>query len=102
VSETKNKIRAKRVLATISDYQVVFKSEHGRRVLWDLMKHSGMLSPSTISGDPYATHYNDGMRSISLYILQKLNADANQLEQIIKGGHSEDRAWGLYENESGS
>jgi hypothetical protein len=98
MSEEKNKVRAKRVLATITDYQIVFKSEHGRRVLWDMMKHSGMLSPSTINGDPYATHFNDGMRSMSLYILQKLNTNAEQLEQMIKGGHDEDKSWGLYEN----
>lgn len=95
MSETERK-NAKRALASVSDYQSVFGSETGKRILWDLMKHTNMMAPCTLHGDPYATHYNDGMRAVCLYILQKLNADAKKLEKIIERGIHEDREWDVF------
>jgi hypothetical protein len=93
----KENFKAKRSLATLADYQSIFGSDAGKRVLWDLMKHSNMMAPCTINGDPYATHYNDGMRSVCLYVLQKINADAKKLQEMLERGQNEERAWNVLE-----
>lgn len=84
--------RAKRGLANVQDYKKVFSSAEGKRVLWDLMKHSGLMSTSFVPNDPHATSYNEGTRQTVLHIIQKLNTDIKTLEKMIKEGAEYDRS----------
>ncbi len=88
--------RAKASLATLSDYKTVFKSEEGRRVLWDLMKQASMISTSYVQGDPHSTSFNEGTRSVCLHILKKISTDVEKLEQRISEGEQHDES--LFEN----
>lgn len=85
----KKKVR-KSLLATLGDYRRTFETDHGRRVLWDLMKNSGMLGTSFVPNDPYTTCYNEGGRAVVLDILKKLNTNVSRLEELIETGHESD------------
>jgi len=89
MAEIKDK-RTKRSLANILDYKDTFSTDKGKKVLWDLMKQSGMLTKSFVEGDPYGTAYNDGARSLCLYILDKTNIDIQKLAEQIKQGERQD------------
>lgn len=54
------------------DYQHVFGSEEGERVLRDLMKGACIWGESSYDPNPYATAYNEGRRSIILQILEHM------------------------------
>lgn len=84
-----DKIR-KRSLANVMDYKRTFETDHGRRVLWDLMKETGMNSSNFVPGDPYATAFNEGGRATILHILKKININFEQLENIIDKGQQDD------------
>lgn len=85
------KKKAKRSLASVTQYQKVFGTPEGKKVLWDLMKSGGVLVQSHVAGDPYGTAFNDGARSIVLRILDKLKTDATQFEKIIESGGDYDK-----------
>lgn len=89
MAEIKDK-RTKRSLANILDYKDTFATEKGKKVLWDLMKQSGMLTRSFVEGDSHGTAYNEGARSLCLYILDKINIDIIKLEEQIKQGEKQD------------
>lgn len=73
--------RTKGRIATISNYQTVFNSHVGGKVLWDIMKQGNILNVSHTAGDPYATAFEEGRRSLALFILEKLKTDTKKLEQ---------------------
>lgn len=75
--------RAKRSLANVQDYKKTFSTDHGKKVLEDLMMRSGMRSCNFVPGDPQATAFNEGNRQIVLYILQKLSVDIKKLELML-------------------
>jgi len=84
----------RRSLASVSNYQVTFTSDVGKRVLWDLMKLCNVTA-SSFELDPNMTAFNEGKRSVALHILQKLNTDVKHLETIIEEGNDYDRElWG--------
>jgi len=51
-----------------TDYQTVFLSEHGKRVLDDLEKFCFYNSVTTVPNDPFTSAFNDGRRSVVLHI----------------------------------
>lgn len=62
----------------ITDYSVVFNSEHGKNVLDDLKKHCPLLTASinTTAGiDVNKLLFLEGQRSVFLYIFKMLNVD---------------------------
>lgn len=54
------------------DYAIVFDSPEGKRVLSDLMKRCGVLSPTFVVGDSHLTSFNEGKRNVALYIVGNL------------------------------
>lgn len=80
-----DKITKKR-LATIADYQQVFGSEAGQRVLTDILYDCGIISSSYVQGDPHSTCFNEGRRSMGLKILEKIKIDMMKLKQQIDKG----------------
>ena len=65
------------------DYQEVFNSPGGRRVLVDLMKRFHVLQPS-YDRNPHETAFREGERNAVLYILTVLNINEDSLLQMIK------------------
>lgn len=72
-------------LAKLQDYRRTFESPHGKKVLYDLMRASNMLSVSHVRGDPYETAFREGERNMVIRILQVLKMDPKKLEEFIKG-----------------
>lgn len=84
------KLIRQKSLATLVDYKRTFSTPHGKKVLWDIMKNSGMLGTSFVINDPYSTCYNEGTRAAALEILKKLNTNIKKLEIMIERGHEAD------------
>jgi hypothetical protein len=62
----------------ITDYNIVFNSEHGKNVFDDLKKRCPLLTQSinTTNGiDVNKLLYYEGQRSVFLYIFKMLNID---------------------------
>lgn len=96
MSEEKDKESAKkkRALASIANYQDTFTSPHGKKVLLDLMRRSGMTHVNFSPDSPYVTSFNEGSRSVVLYILEKLNVDTLKLKQLIDDNYKEHDIFG--------
>tara|TARA_R110000823_G_scaffold303799_1_gene425266 strand:- start:971 stop:1216 length:246 start_codon:yes stop_codon:yes gene_type:complete len=54
------------------DYQIVFGTAEGKRVLNDIVAHSFVLD-TTFVNDPYASAFNEGMRNGALRIMSMLH-----------------------------
>lgn len=72
------------LIQVVKKYKSVFGSEDGKRVLWDIMKSSQFMGDGFVAGDPYATAYNSGARSVALRILNLMDMDAEQVMERIK------------------
>jgi hypothetical protein len=58
-------------------YNSVFGSEIGRRVLWDILRECHLLETSVMpSGNQEATAFREGERNVGLRILAKLDVKA--------------------------
>jgi hypothetical protein len=68
--------RANMELAT--DYQRVFSTPEGERVLTDLIKFSTMFDVDYTNKDLYNAAYNEGMRRVGLRVLSFINIDVDQ------------------------
>jgi hypothetical protein len=55
------------------DYQTVFKSEAGARVLDDLKKRCSFHTTTHIKGDSHESAFLEGTRSVVLFINNMLN-----------------------------
>lgn len=73
----------------VRDYRETFGTEAGKRVLYDLMTVSNMLSPSFVAGDPCLTAYNEGGRQQVLRILNILGTSPERLKLMMHEGDSE-------------
>ena len=51
------------------DYQSLFATQEGQRVLADLMANFNMGRSSHVPGDPYETAFREGERHVDLHIL---------------------------------
>ncbi len=79
-------------LATIADYQQVFNSAVGQRVLWDMMKSFGFMEHSHVPGDPYSTAFHEGQRNVVLSIHRTLKMNLKGMEELIKQGEQQDES----------
>ena len=66
-------------------YKDVFKkdNESVKRVICDLAKECKAFE-STMCKDQYDTAFNEGKRSVYLYILRNINIDLSQLQELIE------------------
>jgi len=78
----------------IHDYKAVFKSERGKTVIYDLMKKCNMLSTS-FNGDINKTIYNEGRRSVMLYILSVIDSDPEALKKHMEDSLHEDDIYNI-------
>lgn len=77
-----NRTPGNKLLGKVADYQRTFSTEHGKRVLRQMMRECGMDEPSFVEGDPYGTAFNEGKRAAVLDIINKLKMDITALEKI--------------------
>lgn len=82
--DKKEKDGTEEYLATISDYQQVFNTPAGEKVLHHLMKVCGIMQTSVVVGDTQGTAFNEGKRSVAIHILSQLKIDLRKLEQQIR------------------
>lgn len=73
----------KRALGRVLDYQHVFGTPEGRRVLYDLMGNHGLLS-SGFSKDPYDMARMAGERNVVVRILTILNVEPKKLQRMME------------------
>jgi len=62
---------------TALDFQNTFESPSGIETLKALSKKCRENAPTYVDGNPYASAYNEGMRSVILYIRAKLEQCIN-------------------------
>ncbi len=66
-----------------SDFQIVFSSEEGRRVLSHICRECGVLRPSFVPGEALENAaFNEGMRNVALMILTALDETPEQFLEL--------------------
>jgi hypothetical protein len=77
--------QAKVFVAKITDYQTVFQTEHGQRVLWDLISAHHVMGPTMPkNGDVNAMLIREGERNVVLRIFSLLKMDAAKVQKLIR------------------
>lgn len=76
----------KRRLAKVQDYQKTFQSDHGRRVLYDLIDAHGVMA-TNFHENPNVLAAREGERGVVLRILAILKTDNEQLRKLIEEAH---------------
>lgn len=86
--------QTKRMVAKISDYQRTFNSEHGKRVLFDILKrgHIARTTYHHVRGnlDPYHTIMKEGERALALFIWEKMKFKEHELFDFINSMEKEE------------
>tara|TARA_R110002012_G_scaffold54_9_gene177 strand:+ start:1151 stop:1399 length:249 start_codon:yes stop_codon:yes gene_type:complete len=66
-----------------SDFQIVFSSKEGRRVLSHICRACGVLRPSFVPGEALENAaFNEGMRNVALMILTALDETPEQFLEL--------------------
>nr|BAR39374.1 hypothetical protein [uncultured Mediterranean phage uvMED] len=60
------------------DYQFTFSSEEGKQVLSDLEKRCHYHTSTNVKGDSHESAYQEGQRSILLFIKQMLQKEKDK------------------------
>jgi hypothetical protein len=79
-----NKKRDEQRIAKLQDYKRTFGSEHGKRVLYDLMNEHYFLR-SSYDSNPQEMAFREGQKNVVLRIMTALKLDQEQLKQKIEG-----------------
>lgn len=79
--------RYESLLERVRDYQIVFGSEVGQRVLYDLMQAAGLF---TINQDvePGVLAAKQGQKNMILRIMGLVDANPEQIKEQMKQGES--------------
>ena len=67
------------------DYQMTFETEHGKRVLEDILAYSHVLEPLNGAIDTNSIILREGRRDVALTILQKLHWNERNFINSIEG-----------------
>ncbi len=73
---------ARKQAGLVVDYQRVFGTPEGKRVLMDLMRTHHIMG-STFDENPRVTVLNEGERNVVLRILHKLKTNAQEVYKLI-------------------
>jgi hypothetical protein len=76
------KSTAEKHIARIKDYQTVFGTQHGQRVLYDLMNQFHVLHSTRVSQDS-ETIFREGERNVVIFIMSKLKQNPDRLQRLI-------------------
>lgn len=83
MSDPRQKKLATKALAKVVDYKRTFNTQHGARVLYDLMDQHYMMKPMDV-GNPQVHAFQEGQRAVVLRLLTLLKIDPMQLQERIK------------------
>lgn len=67
----------------MQDYQKTFSTEHGKRVLYDLIKEHHMMTPM-MPADAFNLALKEGERNVVLRILTIIKTNPEKLDQLLK------------------
>jgi hypothetical protein len=65
-----------------ADYARTFGSDHGKRVLHEILRFSHLLHPTYVRGDSYETAFREGERNIGLRVLTLLGRRAEDFPEF--------------------
>jgi len=82
----------KKKMDQVANYQSIFNSDEGKKVLYDMMKVHYVIG-STFSKDPYETALKEGERNTVLRILSILQIDPQKLLEDINKGIEQDNLY---------
>ena len=74
----------KRLIRVNRSYQAVFDTREGGLVLRDLLVKGGVLETSFTPGDPEATAFKEGRRSLALEIIEALRWSEGELVKLAQ------------------
>ena len=63
----------KKLAELIKDYQFIFNTDEGKRVLDDLKKRSHFYSTTHVKGDSHESAFFEGQRSLVVFIESLIN-----------------------------
>lgn len=67
-----------------TDYEKVFSTDEGKRVLSEIFKYCHVDGKSHIPGDPYTTAYNLGQLDVAIHISGMLSKSVQQMFDASK------------------
>lgn len=70
---------------TRNAYKRLFATDDGKIVLKDLAQFCKIRQPSTVPGDPFETHTNEGMRRVALRVFGFLDMSDGDMMRLAKG-----------------
>jgi hypothetical protein len=74
----------------LEDLRIVMKTKPGRRLLWRMFGECGIFS-SSFTKDPHTTNFNEGKRSIGLFLLTEVGeADPKAMSVMMTEARGED------------
>lgn len=80
----------KQRLADARAYERVFATPEGQRVLHDILRAGGILAIAHVAGDPFATAFQDGRRSLALHIIDQLRWNEAALNKLAQAQADDD------------
>lgn len=78
-----DKEKKEKFLVKQQDYKRTFSSEHGKRVLYDLMNDHYAIRSTYERGDALELAYREGQRQVVLRILTILKFEPEKIKQTI-------------------
>lgn len=88
--ETQEEKAERRRNRELSDLVKILQIPEGRRFLWRAMGQGGIFLDPYVQGDSYATTYNSGRKSVSLWALREvMAADPNAFTRMQREHESE-------------
>ena len=70
-------------MAKVADYQQLFNSDVGKRVLQDLIRTFLLTNPH-VNKDPYSTEFNAGAQSVVQTILSKIKYNIKAVTEMLR------------------
>jgi len=67
-----------------ADFSATFGSDHGERVLNDMMKRFNMLGTTHVIGDANHAAFLEGQRDVMLYILKCLKCKPREVPAMVQ------------------
>lgn len=76
--------RDEKKLSNLKDYQRTFNSEHGQRVLYDMMNEHYFMR-SSFDPNPYEMAFREGQKNVILRVMTILKLDLVKIKEKIEG-----------------
>lgn len=78
---------AQRLAQRLRDYQHVFASDAGQRVLADILRRGGVARTTWDDGRP-GMELREGQRQLALYILGQTTANIARIDKLLMSGET--------------